>query len=239
MRRILEVASGREVVAIVGVRRCGKTTILRQLMRELAGRGGPCRDALYVDLEDHRLAMDLDVGLLDRLVLVPMRSIGSLVSLGKLARALGTSPSQVASLMEHVEGSQLVSTVMFFSRSVRELVSAQKPRKVYPVDTGMRNAVVIRSPTDAGWLAESLVHAHLDALGHRLSHWKADRKVDLCAGDEIREREIASLSAFHEVHGNDSAWLVTRGTFEERRERGFRLVLCPLWAFLLGSDPAA
>ena len=65
---ILEIATGREAVAIVGVRRCGKTTILFQIMDALLGDGAERRSMLYVNFEDHRFSPHLEVELLDRIV---------------------------------------------------------------------------------------------------------------------------------------------------------------------------
>ena len=410
-RRILEVATGREVVAIVGVRRCGKTTILFQLMDALVRAGCERRSLLYVNIEDHRLALHHDVRLLDRilsfyreevdpngpshlfldelqgipgwerwvrsiydrepllriyltgssssmmsadlstlltgrnltflarpfsfceylsfkgvdadvapdpveafrqnvgrrellafnlkeymerggfpealkstsslrrgvllqqyfddilakdvvhrhrlrnprllrdLALVLMGNVARLTSLGKTASALGTFASSVSSLLERLEQAQILSTCRFFSFSARESVSVQKPRKLYAIDTGMRNAVVTRHTRDVGWLAENLVYNHLVSCGLQPTYWKETVEVDLvlgrtaplpvnvCFSDDVPERELRALTRFNERFGNDAAWLVTRNTFRRGRETGFDYVLCPLWAYLLSDDP--
>ncbi len=73
--RIMRVATGKEVVAITGVRRCGKSTILYQMMRALLDRGQPSRSILFVNLEDHRLMSEMALDILDDLVAVWRQSI--------------------------------------------------------------------------------------------------------------------------------------------------------------------
>ena len=72
---IREVATGREIVALTGIRRCGKTTILLQLLGTLLEQGLDPRRILYVNFEDHRLDRDLGAALLDDLVSCHTREV--------------------------------------------------------------------------------------------------------------------------------------------------------------------
>ena len=413
VEKIREIATGREVVAIAGVRRCGKTTILFQLMDHLLRAGQDRRNLLYVNLEDHRFALHLEPRLLDRiltfyreevnptgpsflfldepqeiegwekwvrslydrepdtrifvtgssssmmsselstlltgrnltflarpfsfaehlsfigveatstpgpveayrenlrnrevlgyhiirymehggfpealkstsdlrwstllqqyfddilskdvahrhrlrnhsllkdLALVLMSNVANLMSLGKTARTLGTSASSILSLMDHLEDAQLISTAHFFSFSTMETVAAQKPRKVYSVDTGMRNAVVSRATRDLGRLAENLVHSHLVSLAQQPRYWRENVEVDIvvgrgqplpvnvCFADEIPPREIQGLERFNEKFSNPRAWLITKNTFREETIGSSECTLIPLWAYLLADEPNA
>jgi predicted AAA+ superfamily ATPase len=67
---ILEVATGREVIAITGIRRCGKSTILYQLMDARLRSGVERARLLLVNLEDHRFAPHLGTELLDHILAV-------------------------------------------------------------------------------------------------------------------------------------------------------------------------
>ena len=67
--RLPEIAG--KVHAVIGMRRVGKTTFLRQLQRERQQAVGPER-AVYVSFDDDRLA-DLPLAELDRLLEAPMR----------------------------------------------------------------------------------------------------------------------------------------------------------------------
>ncbi len=56
-----------EVIAVCGMRRCGKSTLMRQLVQALVERGVPPRDTLFVSFEEPIfLERPLDVAALDR-----------------------------------------------------------------------------------------------------------------------------------------------------------------------------
>lgn len=56
-----------EVIAICGMRRCGKSTLMRQLARSLVDGGVPAKDTLFVNFEEPIfLERGLDVAALDR-----------------------------------------------------------------------------------------------------------------------------------------------------------------------------
>lgn len=57
--RILAALEGEHVAAIWGLRRVGKTTMMRQAIADLLSRGVPARDILFVDFEDVALAESL------------------------------------------------------------------------------------------------------------------------------------------------------------------------------------
>jgi predicted AAA+ superfamily ATPase len=193
-------------------------------------------------VRNHRLLKDL--------ALVLMSNISNLMSLGRLARILGTSTSSIVTLASHLEEAHLVMTSRFFSFSTMESVAAQKPRKVYAIDTGMRNAVVSRATHDHGRLAENLVHCHLSSAGLETSYWRDRTEVDLvvgrvdpmpinvCFGDEIPPREMRSLQRFNEVFDSSNSLLITRSTFGQQRVGTSECRQVPLWAYLL-TDPGS
>ncbi|MEW6365422.1 MAG: AAA family ATPase [Acidobacteriota bacterium] len=51
-RRILLAVGGPEVIALQGIRRCGKSTILFQVMDALLARGTDARDILYINFDE-------------------------------------------------------------------------------------------------------------------------------------------------------------------------------------------
>ncbi len=68
VERIYPYFERREVIVIKGMRRCGKSTILKQLMRELVNNGVSKRQILYLNLEDYNFANDLRIGLFDEVL---------------------------------------------------------------------------------------------------------------------------------------------------------------------------
>lgn len=210
--------------------------LLQQVFDDILGRDVLRRHAVrnYAQLRD--------------LALVLLANVSNLLSYGALGRTLGTSASNVRLLIDHLEQAFLVSQVRLFSFSMKESVAAQKPRKVYAVDTGLRNAVVTRASPDHGRLAENLAFHHLAAAGEPPRYWKDGPEVDFVVGrmppvpvnvtfgDEIPERERAGLAAFFRKHEAKEGWLVTRDLAgEEALGRG-TVHAVPLWAWLL-ADP--
>lgn len=65
--RLRSLISTGEIVVLQGVRRCGKSTILRNSVRYLLAEGLPQSDILFVNLEDPRFMGNLTTGLLTRI----------------------------------------------------------------------------------------------------------------------------------------------------------------------------
>ena len=182
------------------------------------------------------------------LALLLLANVANLAAYGSLGRVLGTSASSVRTLCAHLEQAWLVAQVRLFAFSLKETVAAQRPRKVYAVDVGLRNAVVTRSSPDLGRLAENLVFEHLASAGEPPRYWKDVQEVDFVVGrappvpinitfgDEIPDRERAGLAAFFEKHRAREGWLITRDQAGEETLGKGRVHLVPLWAWLL-CDP--
>lgn len=58
----------KEVIVLKGIRRSGKSTLLRQLMLELTKRGVGKNQLLYLNLEDYNFANDLQLNLFDQVL---------------------------------------------------------------------------------------------------------------------------------------------------------------------------
>ncbi|MFH0763951.1 MAG: ATP-binding protein [Candidatus Omnitrophota bacterium] len=67
LKRIKKFLSIDEVVVLTGVRRCGKSTILLQVLSELCGNKVPRENTLYVNFEDAGFYNSLNIGLLDEI----------------------------------------------------------------------------------------------------------------------------------------------------------------------------
>lgn len=210
--------------------------LLQQYFDDILGRGVLRRYAVR------------DYALLRDLALVLLANISNLMSYGALGRTLGTSASTVQLLSSHLEQAFLLAQARLFSFSMKASVAAQKPRKIYAIDPGLRNAVVPRSSPDHGRLAENLVYQHLASSGEPPRYWKDGPEVDFVVGrtppvpinvtfgDEIPERERAGLAAFFEKHKAREGWLITRGQIAEETLGKGKVHVVPLWAWLLADQ---
>lgn len=55
----------KEIIVLKGIRRAGKSTIVKQLIQELLNKGTDKKQILYINLEDYGFADDLNIGLFD------------------------------------------------------------------------------------------------------------------------------------------------------------------------------
>ncbi len=224
------------------------------LPRAVATSDAHARRQLLQQYFDDILARDIvfrhqvrNTSLLRDLALVLHNNVSNLMSFARLARTLGTSASAVQTMVGYLEESLLLHTARFFSHSVKESVSAQKPRKVYAEDTGLRNAVASGATPDLGRLAENAAFNHLAGLGAVPRYWADGTEVDfvtdpvspipinVCFSDDIPDRELAGIEAFASRFNSKSALLVTRSTVSTRTLNGCRIELVPLWALLLSD----
>jgi hypothetical protein len=67
---LLDYMERKEILVIKGIRRCGKSTILKQVMAKLVESGVIKNQLLYVNLEDYRLIGNTDLSIFDEILSV-------------------------------------------------------------------------------------------------------------------------------------------------------------------------
>lgn len=65
LNKIMGAIDQKEIIALQGIRRSGKSTLMFQIMEQLAKKGKSKNQFLYINFEDFRLINDLDVNLLE------------------------------------------------------------------------------------------------------------------------------------------------------------------------------
>lgn len=68
IKKIYSFINRKEVIVIKGIRRCGKSTITKQLMAELTSAGIDKKQILYLNLEDYGFANSLNLKLFDKVL---------------------------------------------------------------------------------------------------------------------------------------------------------------------------
>ena len=68
IKKIFPLMERKEILVLKGIRRCGKSTIARQLMLELLKKGVEKKQILYLNLEDYSFANSLNIGLFDKVL---------------------------------------------------------------------------------------------------------------------------------------------------------------------------
>ena len=157
------------------------------------------------------------------LALYLMSNPGAKISYGKLARRIGfKSHTSVKEYLGYMEDVYLLFQVRRFDWSLKRSMLA--PRKVYPVDQGLSNAIAFKISPNMGHMLETAVFIQL--LGNSQVWYFEGRGecdfvqknnngkydcVQVCwhPSDDNREREFAGLSEAMEFFQRDSGIIIT------------------------------
>lgn len=146
---------------------------------------------------------------LRQIVQMVFESVGSELSLRRIAAASGVAVETVASYLEACERAYLLFPCPWFAYSERK--RARRNRKYYPVDTALRRVAVTRTARDAGKALECAAFVELRKLQGDLFYWRGAGEVDfvMLTGsgpapiqvtlDGPGERHLRALDDFHEA----------------------------------------
>ena len=176
-----------------------------------------------------------------------LTNISTLLSYIKMSKAIGLSVSSIKEYLLYLEQAYLIYQLNFFSYSIKTSLAIQKPRQIYCIDNGLRNAASFKFSSDEGKLAENSVFIELKRRNIDVYYWKGQREVDFVLRnrgntltgvnvtytDVIDEREIKALLEFQENFKGRVSELILLTKNVERSEDGITYV--PIWKWLLGS----
>ena len=176
-----------------------------------------------------------------------LTNISARLSYMKMSKAIGLSVGSIKEYLLYLEQAYLIYQLNFFSYSLKTSLAIQKPRKMYCIDNGLRNAAAFKFSSDEGKLAENSVFVELKRRNLDVYYWKGKREVDFVVKgrdntlmgvnvtytDVIDEREIKALLEFKENFGERVSELILLTRNVERSEDG--ITYLPTWKWLLGS----
>lgn len=184
---------------------------------------------------------------LEEIAYFVMSNISNAVSYHNIGELTGTHENTVREYLTYFEKAYLSFQVSKFSYSLKEQI--KNPKKVYFIDTGMRNTVAFRFSQDIGRLCENLVYIDLRRRGKKVFYWKGKGEVDFVVkeGMEVeqliqvcwdinnaktREREVEALvEAMGKLEIGEGI-VVTDDYFGEEERDGKRVRFVPLWCWL-------
>jgi uncharacterized protein len=105
-----------------------------------------------------------------------LESVGSELSLRRIAGTVQLSPETVSHYLQACEDAYLIFSCPYFAYS--ETKRVRHNRKYYAIDTGLRRAISTRSGQDLGKDFENLVYLHLRRKTADISYWKGKGEVD-------------------------------------------------------------
>lgn len=187
-------------------------------------------------------------GKLEKLAVYLVTNMGNDISAKSIGKVLELTTTTVQNHMDHFEDAYLFFYVNHFSYSLKHQYTHE--RKVYCLDTGLRNAISFRFSEDVGRLLENVVYLELRKRGEVYYWSQRGAEVDFVLKEDLevsdliqvcydmsepstRKREVSSLRKAMDEFGLGHGTIVTpneEGT-EEVDEGEIRIV--PMWKWLL------
>ncbi len=173
-------------------------------------------------------------------------NIGNLLSVNayyeSLKETTALSKETLFEYLSHLQDAQFTYLLPLFDYSLKK--QQANPKKIYCIDTGLRNTISFLFSQDICRLAENVVFLELLRREQEVHYWKGKGEVDFITKlpnrdlealnvtytDDYLERELQALYECKEKVKNIKTFtLITKDT--ERKEKGVRCI--PLWKWLL------
>lgn len=205
-------------------------------------------DILYKDiLKRYEIRSPRSLELVARYYLT---NLSSLHSYNSIRKAFGMNVETAADYTSFLQDAFLLFEVSRFHPNLK--VQTRDPKKIYAVDTGLRNANASSPQEDLGKLAENAVYIHLRRMGREVTYYQGKGEVDflltefgkpqeaiqVCYDDlkegSTREREVGSLAeCLNHLELKEGTILTLKA--EENLKRENKMIhLIPLFKWLLG-----
>jgi len=177
-----------------------------------------------------------------------LTNLTNLLSYNKIGKHLGISTDTAERYVSEMEKAHYIFQVPIFAYSIKK--QQTRPKKIYCVDNGLKNAIGFRFSRDVGKLYENAVFLDLKRNKKEVYYWKDEKgkEVDFLVseGDEIKRaiqvcydfekaeaRETKALFSCLEKFNLDQGVVVT-GEYEGKKDYKGKEIRCiPLWKWLL------
>lgn len=188
--------------------------------------------------------------ILEELAKYYLSNISSMCSFNKLKNIFGISLDTVGRFSGYLSSAYLLFFIKKFSYKVKEQIL--NPRKVYCMDTGLRNAVSFRFMQDLGRLYENAVAIELKRRNKDIYYWRdyQHREIDfvikegqavngliqVCYNiedDETKKREVRSLLKGMDEFKLNEGLVITEDYESEEEIKNNKIIYKPLWKWLL------
>lgn len=179
-----------------------------------------------------------------------LTNISTIQSFNKIKNIIGLSLDSVERFSSYLSIAALFFFIPKFSFSSKEQML--NPKKIYCIDTGLRNIVSFRFSQDLGRLMENIVLVELKRRGLEVYYWKSSkqREVDFVikkdkeiyeaiqvsqdlSKPETKEREITSLLQAKNELKVDKLTIITEDEEGEEVVKESKIKKVSLWSWLL------
>ncbi|MCX6666252.1 MAG: ATP-binding protein [Euryarchaeota archaeon] len=170
-------------------------------------------------------------------------------SFRSVARATQLSIETVEKYLEYLKESYLILTLDVFSYKTK--IQFKQNKKVYCIDTGLRNAVSFKISEDRGRLAENLVCVELKRRSKEIYYWKNSKHevdfvvkeglkptelIQVCwdiSDEKTKKREVDALIAAMNTLNMSNGIVLTKDLLAEETIDNKIIRYIPLWRWLL------
>ena len=184
----------------------------------------------------------VDVGLLEILVNLFFKNPGSTLNIENLSKDLRRNKRTLMNYIHYIELSLLINLVSNFRPSA--LAGSRKNRKAYPSTSSLIFSLTGRFNDDI--IGKVLETAFCSETGAKYYFRKGDKEIDfLLIGNkktipvEIKhkksETDVKRFASIIKKLNLSGGIMLTFDTFENY-EKGAKVLICPVWAFLLFKD---
>ncbi|MCK5558967.1 MAG: ATP-binding protein [Thermoplasmata archaeon] len=180
-----------------------------------------------------------------------MSNNGKEFSFRSVANGTNLSVETVDKYIEYLKESFILFTLNVFSYKTK--VQFKQNKKVYSIDTGLRNAVSFKISEDIGRLAENIVFTELKRRNQEFYYWKNNKVevdfvikeglkptdcIQVCwdiTNKKTKKREIESLVIGLETFKLGQGTIITEDIRSEEIVKEKKIEFIPLWKWLLGA----
>ena len=194
---------------------------------------------------------DIERAKIDLLSKYLFTNIAKEYSYNNLAINIGINIETAERYLGYLKDSFLMLSLSMFSYKLK--VQYKQNKKIYAIDTGLRNSISFRYSEDMGKLYENVVCIELMRRNKDVYYWKGDGEVDfvLKEGLKIAEliqvcydisnkkaklREIKGLSKAANEFKAKKGKIITEDYHGKERIGNLEVEFVPLWLWLLGED---
>lgn len=175
-----------------------------------------------------------------------LTNVGSFASFRKIKEFIGISLDSVERFSYYLNDAYMIFLVNKFAYSLKE--QEVNPKKIYCIDSGLKNIVGFKFSEEIGHLYENLVFLELFQKRKELYYWKDKGECDFIVKERTKvkdaiqvcynlennkEREMEGLlSAMNEFNLSEG-FIITEEYEGEERIKGKKIKFIPLWRWLL------
>ena len=185
---------------------------------------------------------------LENLVKYYLQNISNLANFTKIAKIMELTTDSVVEYSKALEDAYLVFHINLFEFSYKKQII--NPKKIYCIDSGIRNVVGFKFSEDAGRLYENIVFMQLRRKTSKIFYWKNAGECDFIIKEgkkldaiqvcydinKSKERELNGLLEAMSRFKLKEGTIITEDYEAEEKAKEKKIKFIPLWKWLLTNS---